>query len=697
MDLCLELGAEDIVVQLRHENLRIPLFVLGDGQGVHHIVAQLPEGAYHRTVADDLRRPARVEIGHIALFIGKFQVAVSRQCLQGLLHGKEVLLRPAGAQTQGLHLPGRLGQGQAHRQVYIGQLEEPHALMAVLDVVLNGPDHGGSQEGPHDAQVLRDGVQNLHRLPLLCFLRNQELVEFRPGGHGDSLDLEIALGAKERFYGQFLPLCRVQAAVGDQSFPQEGGDYLVVAVLPDHFLGDVLIRLDVLPVAGHGQGQYAAFALHAEVQGPEDPHHLLLRHLYAQHVVHPSRLYPDDPPLGGRTGADVEVGGADLRHPQGLNQVQGTGHAAFHGILIDAFLVPGRGVGVEPQPPGGLADAVLAELGGLEEHLLCVLRNLAVLAPHDAGQAYGLLLIADQQIARIQHALLPVQGHQLLSLGRKADYDGRALQGVQVEGMHGLADFHQHVVGDVHHGADGIVAHGDEPALHPQGRLLVLHVVYIMAQVPGAHVLVDHGHANVPVHGAVTGVAHVGGLHFLPQEGRHLPGDAQHGLAVGPVGRNRNIEHIILQAQVGLNVLSHGRVVGQDHDAVHVRPRIPFLVQAQLLPGTEHAVGHHVLHLPGGDLQAARQLGPHQAGGNLCPLEHIVRAGENQVVVALLAAVDMTDIKVRPFVFFYGGDLAHVNLLDVFAQVGDLLHLQSGGEQLLLQLLGGHVYVYIFL
>ena len=331
-------------------------------------------------------------------------------------------------------------------------------------------------------------------------------------------------------------------------------------------------------------------ALHAEVQGTQDAHHLLLRHLYAQHIVHPGSLYLDDPPLGGRPGADVEVGGADLRHPQGLDQVQGTGHAAFHGILIDAFLVPGRGVGVEPQPPGGLADAVLAELGGLEEHLLCVLRNLAVLAPHDAGQAYGLLLIADQQIARIQHALLPVQGHQLLPLGRPADYDGRALQGVQVKGMHGLSDLHQHVVGDVHHGADGIVAHSDEPALHPQGRLLVLHIIHIMAQIPGADILVDHRDADVPVHGAVTGVAHVGLLHFLPQDSRHLPGDAQHGLAVRPIGRNRNIEYIILQAQVGPDILSHRRVLVQDHDAVHVRPRIPFLVQAQLLPGAEHAV-----------------------------------------------------------------------------------------------------------
>ncbi len=588
MDLCLELGAEGIVVQLRHENLRIPLLVLGDGQGVHHIIAQLPEGAYHRTVADDLRRPARMEIGHIAFFIGKFQVAVSRQRLQRLFHGEEVLVRPAGAQAQGLHLPGRLGQGQAFRQVYIGQLEEPQALVSVLDIVLNGPYHGGGHECPHDAQVFRNRVQDLHRLPLL--LRNQELVEFCPGGHGDGLDFEIALGAKKRFYGQFFPLCRIQAAVGDQSLPQEGGDYLVVAIFPDHFLRDVLIRLDVLPVAGHGQGQNAAFALHAEVQGTQDAHHLLLRHLYAQHIVHPGSLYLDDPPLGGRPGADVEVGGADLRHPQGLDQVQGTGHAAFHGILIDAFLVPGRGVGVEPQPPGGLADAVLAELGGLEEHLLCVLRNLAVLAPHDAGQAYGLLLIADQQIARIQHALLPVQGHQLLPLGRPADYDGRALQGVQVKGMHGLSDLHQHVVGDVHHGADGIVAHSDEPALHPQGRLLVLHIIHIMAQIPGADILVDHRDADVPVHGAVTGVAHVGLLHFLPQDSRHLPGDAQHGLAVRPIGRNRNIEYIILQAQVGPDILSHRRVLVQDHDAVHVRPRIPFLVQAQLLPGAEHAV-----------------------------------------------------------------------------------------------------------
>ncbi len=262
--------------------------------------------------------------------------------------------------------------------------------------------------------------------------------------------------------------------------------------------------------------------------------------------------------------------------------------------------------------------------------------------------------------------------------------------------MHGLSDFHQYIVGDIHHGVYGVMPHRDEPALHPQGGLHILHVIHIMGQIPGAEISVDDIHADLLVYGIVADIAHVRLFHFFHQESRHLPGDAQYGLAVRTVGRDGNIEHIVVQSQVLLDIHAHRRIPVQDHDTVHICSGIPVFIQAQLLPGAEHAVGHHVLHLPGRDLQAVWKLRPHQAGRNLRPLEHIVRPREDQVVMPLLPAVDMADIKVRSFVFFNGSHLPYINLLNIFAKVRDLLHLKPGGEQLLLQLPGRHIDVHIF-
>jgi hypothetical protein len=52
----------------------------------------------------------------------------------------------------------------------------------------------------------------------------------------------------------------------------------------------------------------------------------------------------------------------------------------------------------------------------------------------------------------------------------EADPDA-ALQPGQVEAMQGLAEFQEHIVGDVHHGADGAQARAAEALAHPEGRL----------------------------------------------------------------------------------------------------------------------------------------------------------------------------------------------------------------------------------
>ena len=230
----------------------------------------------------------------------------------------------------------------------------------------------------------------------------------------------------------------------------------------------------------------------------------------------------------------------------------------------------------------------------------------------------------------IELAHLAVQGGQLLALLRPADDDSAALHIAVVEGVHGLAVLQHDVVGDIHDVVDGTHAHGAQPLPHPLGGGGDLHVAYHPGGVPGHQVgrrglhvqqLGEHAGAAALHHRLVEGERGVVG-------GGHLPGQADDGQAVGPVGGDLKLHYMVVGVDDGLEIVAGLAVLAEDEDAVWDAVGEFRLLGVKVVQGTVAAglgvVGHKVacVQVGAGGVRADRAGSDVRAG-----VEGAVRLG----------------------------------------------------------------------
>ena len=257
--------------------------------------------------------------------------------------------------------------------------------------------------------------------------------------------------------------------------------------------------------------------------------------------------------------------------------------------------------------------------------------------------------------------------------------------------MHGLAHLQQGVVGNIDHIADGAQAAQGQMALHPAGRLAHPDVADVVCHVAGAEVRSLHLHADRLVSVADGVVVHGGHVQGLAEDSGHLAGDAQHGLAVGTVCGDGDVEDVVIQTHHRGDVGAGDGVLGQDEQAVDLRTREQVIVQAQLLAGAEHTIGLDALHLAGLDLDAAGQGGAVQSGRHAVAQLHVRRTGADADVVAILAAVHDALGQMGAFLRLHLHDLAHDDLADAGVQRDEFLDFKTAGEKLFFKLLCGNV------
>ena len=226
--------------------------------------------------------------------------------------------------------------------------------------------------------------------------------------------------------------------------------------------------------------------------------------------------------------------------------MQGTGQAQLRRVAVHALLVTGRRITVLAQSAAGLAHAVAGKSGTLEQQAGGIFVHAGVGTTHDAGQCHRLFGVADDQVIGVQGEFLLIQGDDLFAIVGTAHVDGAAGDLVQVKGVHGLAHFQQGVVGDIHHIADGAQAAQSQMALHPAGRLAHADVADIVCHIARAQVGRFHLDGDGRIRLADSFVVHGGHVQRLAEDGGHLAGDAQHGLAVGTVCGDGDVEDVVI-------------------------------------------------------------------------------------------------------------------------------------------------------
>ena len=174
------------------------------------------------------------------------------------------------------------------------------------------------------------------------------------------------------------------------------------------------------------------------------------------------------------------------------------------------------------------------------------------------------MCVGDDQHAGIELAGGSVQGGESLAVFCTADDDPSALYIAVVKGVHGLAILQHDVVGDVHDVVDGTHAHGPQPLAHPQGGGADLYVAYHPGGVPGAQVRIGSLHVQQVAEGAGPAALHLrrmegeGGA----EGGGRLPRQTDDGEAVGTVGGDLKLHHVVVIADGRPKIVAGAEVPG---------------------------------------------------------------------------------------------------------------------------------------
>ncbi len=127
-------------------------------------------------------------------------------------------------------------------------------------------------------------------------------------------------------------------------------------------------------------------------------------------------------------------------------------------------------------------------MGAFEQDGLGGLIDLGFGASHDTGQSDGLTGVGNDEHVLIEFGWGLVEGEDLLAGLSASDDDPVFVEPVDVKRVQGLTHFHQDIVGDVNHVADGPLADGFESFLHPVGRFSDLDLFDHPGGIPCAEV-----------------------------------------------------------------------------------------------------------------------------------------------------------------------------------------------------------------
>ena len=387
-------------------------------------------------------------------------------------------------------------------------------------------------------------------------------------------------------------------------------------------------------------------------------------------------------------GENVNIAGSNLAAGDLLDERTGNVGDIHAAGLVDLALKANGGVGDQRQITAGVRGATGVEAGALDHHVDGVVLDLGIHAAHNAGQRHGALAVGDETHAGVERAFLAVERRELLILLGGANHHATPAlalgKGVQVKGVQRLTGEHHHVVGDVDDVVVRAHAQGVEALDHPVGRRADLHVTHDASDIAVAQALVGDLDRKLVV-GRAAGLGLDGGqfnVEIAIEDGTSLAGHADHGQAVGTVGRDLAVEHGVARAHVLGKRHAAGRILGQDHDAGVVA------AQAELARGAVHAHGHDAAKLALLDLDVAGKHGADHGRDDVVAGLKVLRAADNlqrsgvavgvEVLVAHVdrAHIHMVAIGVRGLGEHLGGH----HMVEGLAHGVDRLDLGTGTD-----------------
>ncbi len=134
-------------------------------------------------------------------------------------------------------------------------------------------------------------------------------------------------------------------------------------------------------------------------------------------------------------------------------QTRGALHRFELQLRVNAALVTVRSVGVQAMTACAAGDGERREEGAFQQDVAGFAVNARVLAAENTAHRQRFLMVSNHQSVSVQGRFVAIQQRQRFALFRHAHYDA-AVDTVEIERVHRLAQLKQHVVSYVNHGID---------------------------------------------------------------------------------------------------------------------------------------------------------------------------------------------------------------------------------------------------
>ncbi len=263
--------------------------------------------------------------------------------------------------------------------------------------------------------------------------------------------------------------------------------------------------------------------------------------------MQPLRLDDHRVPVDDRAGG---LPGADGLHQRDRSLQCDDGRAD-----VGTALEPRRRLGLQSQPLARAANRGRLEARALEHDRAGGAGHLGCRAAHDAGHRLRAIAVGDDEHVRFELAIDAVERPDGFTLRRAPHADGPAGERVEVEGVHRLAQFEQHVVRHVDDGTDRTHAGRLQARRHPRRRhgagAADARDICDSGRIPRAQLCVlDRDVDSIGLSGG-NGCPR-GGWRRRERRGirrRHLARQPDHAEAVRPVGRDLEVDHRVAGVQ----------------------------------------------------------------------------------------------------------------------------------------------------
>ena len=278
-------------------------------------------------------------------------------------------------------------------------------------------------------------------------------------------------------------------------------------------------------------------------------------------------------------------------------------------VRIESSFKTAGSFGTQAEHTARMTDVGAFEGSTFEDDRRRLVRDFRIHAAHDAGDAAGFFFIGDDQHVVGQFTVYIIQSLQgFIGFGPAGD-EVMAGDFIVVIGMEWDAQFDHGVVGSVDDVVDGTDAGLAQALLHPHRRLADLDVQEQAGGIAAAQFFVVNGYFDLAVDGRVTffdGNIRVTG--FFAAEDGEFTGQADHGEAVGAVGRQFIFIDDVADLEIVGRIDAEGRIGRQDPNAFPFFRQEQAVVEAEFVGRAEHAVGQDAAQLRALDLSAARQM-----------------------------------------------------------------------------------------